>query len=171
MKPTLRQLQYLVALADTGSFSAAARRVAVSQPSLSSQIQDMEAVLQVTLVERGRRGAPLTPIGAELVARARLILRDMELFRTAARESGDTLEGQIRLGTLPSIGPYLLPPVLRELHERFPALRVAIREEATIDLQDGLTDGRLDAIISTSQDFTSASPLTIHLEARTGLCR
>ena len=165
MKPTLRQLQYLVALADTGGFSAAARAVGVSQPSLSAQVKDMEAVLGATLVERGRRGAPLSPIGAELADRARQILRDMEHFRTAAREAGDTLAGTLRLGTLPSVGPYLLPPVLRTLHARFPALRFAIHEEATLDLQDGLRSGRLDAAISTRGDHPDMDALPLFEEA------
>ena len=152
MKPTLRQLQYLVAIAEAGTFSGAARLTHVSQPSLSNQIIDMEAVLGAKLVERGRGGAPLTPIGEELVARARIILRDMESFKTLAREAGESFAGKIRLGTLPSIGPYLLPLALRRLHKKYPELRVFVREERTLDLQDDLGTGKLDLIISTPED-------------------
>lgn len=152
MKPTLRQLQYLVAIDETGSFSGAARHTHVSQPSLSNQIMDMEAVLGVKLVERGRGGAPLTPVGAELVARARIILRDMEAFKTLAREAGHTFAGKIRLGTLPSIGPYLLPLAMRNLHKSYPQMRILVREERTLDLQRDLENGHLDMIISTPED-------------------
>ena len=152
MKPTLRQLQYLVAIAEAGSFSGAARATHVSQPSLSNQIMDMEGVLGVKLVERGRGGAPLTPVGAELVARARMILRDMEAFRTLAREAGQTFAGKIRLGTLPSIGPYLLPLAVRNLHAAYPELRILVREAATLDLHADLESGKLDVIISTPED-------------------
>lgn len=152
MKPTLRQLQYLVAIAEAGTFSGAARLTHVSQPSLSNQIIDMEAVLGAKLVERGRGGAPLTPVGEELVARARIILRDMESFKTLAREAGQTFAGKIRIGTLPSIGPYLLPLALRRLHKAYPDLRVFVREERTLDLQADLGTGKLDLIISTPED-------------------
>jgi LysR family hydrogen peroxide-inducible transcriptional activator len=152
VKPTLRQLQYLVAIEETGSFSGAARQTHVSQPSLSNQIMDMEAVLGVKLVERGRGGAPLTPIGMDLTARARIILRDMDAFKTLARDAGQTFSGKIRLGTLPSIGPYLLPLAMRNLHKSYPELRVFVREERTLDLHSDLEDGRLDVIISTPED-------------------
>lgn len=152
MKPTLRQLQYLVAIDEAGTFSGAAKLAHVSQPSLSTQLRDMEEVLGTTLVERGRGGAPLTPIGQELAGRARIILRDMDAFRTLAREAGQTLAGRIRLGTLPSIGPYLLPLAVRRLHRLYPDLRIVVREESTVDLQAHLEDGRLDVIISTPED-------------------
>lgn len=161
MKPTLRQLQYLVALDEAETFSGAARYAHVSQPSLSTQIKDMEEVLGVTLVERGRGGAPLTPVGQELVGRARIILRDMEAFKTLAREAGQTFAGRIRLGTLPSIGPYLLPLVMRRLHRKYPDLRMFVREENTRDLQAHLEDGHLDVIISNPDDHPDmkAEPL------------
>lgn len=152
MKPTLRQLQYLVAISEAGTFSGAARLTNVSQPSLSNQISDMEGVLGIKLIERGRGGAPLTPVCDELVARARIILRDMESFKTLAREAGESFAGKIRLGTLPSIGPYLLPLALRRLHRKYPELRVFVREERTLDLQEDLRTGKLDLIISTPED-------------------
>ena len=116
MKPTLRQLEYIVAIAEAGSFSEAAKRTFVSQPSLSTQVKDMEIELGAPLLERSRSGAILTPIGETVVARARIILRDVETLKLLARESENTLAGQVRLGVLPSIGPYLLPQAVRKLH-------------------------------------------------------
>lgn len=164
MKPTLRQLQYLVAIDEAGTFSGAAKLAHVSQPSLSTQLRDMEEVLGATLVERGRGGAPLTPIGEELAARARIILRDMDAFRTTAREAGQTLAGRIRLGTLPSIGPYLLPLAVRRLHRLYPDLRIVVREERTVDLHAHLEDGRLDVIISTPEDHPVMKNMTLFHE-------
>ncbi|WP_298913222.1 hydrogen peroxide-inducible genes activator [uncultured Algimonas sp.] len=164
MKPTLRQLQYLVAIDEAGTFSGAAKLAHVSQPSLSTQLRDMEDVLGTVLVERGRGGAPLTPIGEELAARARIILRDMDAFRTTAREAGQTLAGRIRLGTLPSIGPYLLPLAVRRLHRLYPDLRIVVREERTVDLHAHLEDGRLDVIISTPEDHVGMRIMTLFHE-------
>ena len=152
MRPTLRQLQYLVAIAETGRFGDAARRVAVSQPSLSAQIADMEAELGVPLVERGRSGAVLTPMGEAIVRRARTILREVEDLRSLAIRGQGKLGGRFRLGVLPSIGPYLLPKATRTLHQRFPELRLAVREARTRTLDQALRDGEVDTIISTPGD-------------------
>lgn len=161
MKPSLRQLEYLVAIADTGSFSEAAKRTFVSQPSLSAQIKDMEGHLGARVLERGRHGAILTPIGAELVVRARLILADVEALKVIARESKGTLAGRMRLGVLPTVGPYFLPQAVRRLHEKFPELRLSVREERTVDLQEHLQDGRFDVIISTAEDHPGSNHLPI----------
>lgn len=152
MRPTLRQLQYLVAVADTGKFGDAAKLLHVSQPSLSAQMADMESFLGVSLVERGRNGARMTPLGAELVTRARLILRDVEDLKTMAKQQEGELAGKVRLGVLPTIGPYLLPAATKRLHGLFPALRMSVSEMRTVDLASGLRDGRLDTIISTPED-------------------
>jgi len=149
MKPTLRQLEYFVAIVETGSFSAAAKRCFVSQPSLSAQIKDMEDHLGIALLERGRKGAMITPVGEEVVRRARLILRETEELKVLAQESDGRLAGRVRLGVLPTIGPYLLPRATRELHISYPELRLAVREEPTHVLQTRLQDGRFDIILST----------------------
>ncbi|MEE2877641.1 MAG: LysR substrate-binding domain-containing protein [Pseudomonadota bacterium] len=156
MRPTLRQLQYLVAIADTGKFGDAAKRVNVSQPSLSAQIADMEEYIGAVLIERGRHGAFMTPLGEEAVRRARLILRDVEDLKSVVQSGGDTLAGRIRLGVLPTIGPYLLPAVTRHLHAKYPEFRLNVREERTIDLEAHLHDGRLDTVISTIEDHSDA---------------
>lgn len=148
MRPTLRQMQYLIAIADTGKFGDAARLVNVSQPSLSAQVAEMEASLGVQLIERSRRGAMLTLAGEELVRRARNILREVEDLKAVARFGRTELSGRLRLGVLPTIGPYLLPLAARDLHDRFPDLRLSIREERTIDLDEHLQAGDFDTIIS-----------------------
>lgn len=152
MRPTLRQLQYLIAIADTGRFGEAAKRLHVSQPSLSTQLAEMEAELSCALVERGRHGAFLTPVGEEVARRARYILSEVEDMKAVTRETGSGLAGRIRLGVLPSVGPYLLPTTTKRLHEQFPELRLSVREERTIDLESHLTNGQLDIIISTRED-------------------
>jgi len=152
MRPTLRQLQYLVATADTGRFSDAAEQLHVSQPSLSAQIAEAEAHLGATVFERGRHGARVTPLGAEIVRRARYVLRQMEDMQSIAKTGGLGLYGRVRLGVLPTIGPYLLPRATAALHRDFPDLRLSIREESTVELQDKLTSGQMDVLISTPED-------------------
>lgn len=152
MRPTLRQLQYLVAVAETGKFGEAAKSLNVSQPSLSSQMADMEAYLGASLVERGRHGALMTPLGNDLVAQARIILRHVEELKSMAQLGDGVLAGRVRLGVLPTIGPYLLPQATKALHAKYPDLRLSVSEERTIDLATGLREGRLDTIISTPED-------------------
>ncbi len=164
MKPTLRQMEYLVAIADTGTFSAAAKQTYVSQPSMSAQIKDMEAHIGMALLERGRHGALLTPIGEEIVTRARMILRQVEEMKVLGREAEGTLAGRIRLGVLPTVGPYLLPQATRKLHEAYPDLRLFVREERTLDLQDHLASGYFDAIISTPEDHPETRTIPIAQE-------
>lgn len=152
MRPTLRQLQYVVAIAETGRFGEAARLLNVSQPSLSAQIAEVEAQLGAILIERGRTGAHLTAKGEVFVERARAVLRQMEDLKAAMQDAPGTLSGRIRLGVLPTIGPYLLPPLVKRLHTMFPDLKLGVRDERTVDLETRLSDGRLDTIISTTDD-------------------
>lgn len=161
MKPTLRQMEYLVAIADTGTFGAAAKRTFVSQPSLSAQVKDMEQHIGVSLLERGRHGALLTPVGVEMVARARIVLRQVEEMKVLGREAGGTLAGRINLGVLPTVGPYLLPRSTQTLHKAYPDLRLFVREERTLDLQDHLASGQFDIIISTPEDHPDTQSLPL----------
>ncbi len=163
MRPTLRQLEYLVAVAETGRVGVAADRLNVSQPSLSAQLAEVEADLGATLFLRGRGGAKPTPVGEEVVRRARMILHEMEDLRAVAR-GGGIFQGRLRLGVLPSIGPYLLPGVVRRLHKEHPDLRLVIREESTHDLDEGLRSGRLDMIISTPEDHMGARATPLFTE-------
>ncbi|MBO9448992.1 LysR family transcriptional regulator [Tropicibacter sp. R16_0] len=155
MRPTLRQLEYIVAVADTGQVGLAATRLNVSQPSLSAQLSEVESDLGTQLFQRGRAGAKITPVGEEVVRRARLILHEIQDLRVAAR-GGGIFQGRLRLGVLPSIGPYLLPGVARRLHREHPRFRLIVREESTRDLDEGLRSGRLDMIISTPEDHPGA---------------
>lgn len=164
MRPTLRQLQYVVAVADSGKFGLAAKSLNISQPSLSTLIADMEAELGVALFERGRQGALLTPAGEDLVRRARNILTEVENLKATIGMQKNVLSGRIRLGVLSSIGPYLLPNATRTLHERFPDLRLFVREERTLDLDQNLRDGRLDTIISSAADHPGTTSLPLFRE-------
>jgi LysR family hydrogen peroxide-inducible transcriptional activator len=155
MRPTLRQLEYIVAVAETGQVGLAAAQLNVSQPSLSAQLAEVEADLGVTLFQRGRAGAKITPVGEEIVRRARQILHELQDLRAVAR-GGGIFQGRLRLGVLPSIGPYLLPGVVRRLHEEHPSFRLIVREESTRDLDEGLRSGRLDMVISTPEDHPGA---------------
>ena len=152
MRPTLRQLQYIVAVSETGRFHEAAKRLHVSQPSLSAQIADVEQQLDIQLFDRGRNGALMTPHGEEFVRRARLILRDVEDLKASMKTGDGALAGRIRLGGLPSVGPYLLPPVVKDLHRTYPQLRLIVEEHWSNRLNAQLLDGTLDCVISTPED-------------------
>ena len=151
MRPTLRQMEYVVAVHQLSSFGLAAEVLHVSQPSLSNQIAAVEAELGVRLFERGRAGARTTARGLEFVTRARRILSEVEALRAVMR-SDLPFGGRLRLGVLPSIGPYLLPQAVKALHEAEPDLRVIVREENTARLDEGIRNGRFDAVISTPED-------------------
>ncbi|PWE18935.1 LysR family transcriptional regulator [Marinicauda salina] len=145
--PTLRQLQFLVALADHGSFSRAAEASHVTQPTLSAGVKELENALGAVLVERGARGATLTPAGETAAARARLMLTEAEDLVHAARAAGEPLTGQFRLGVIPTIAPFLLPKVLPALRDEFPKLELFLREDLTHRLVDALKERRLDAAL------------------------
>ena len=163
MRPTLRQLQYVIKVHQLGNFSLAAQALHVSQPSLSNQIATIEVELGVTLFHRGRTGARTTAKGLEFVNRAQRIFKDVESLRGAMRTSLP-FGGRLRLGVLPSIGPYLLPKVVQSLHKTLPDIRVIVREENTTDLDEGIKNGRFDAIISTPEDHPNTWQYPLFLE-------
>jgi LysR family hydrogen peroxide-inducible transcriptional activator len=145
---TLRQLQCLSALADTLHFGRAAERIHISQPALSSQIALLEEDLGVLLVERTKRRVLLTPSGREVAERAKRILRDIEDLRTATRSAAaGPLSGTLRLGTLPTLGSYLLNDFLGPMRQRYPDLRLYLREEPADRLAADLTRGDLDLLL------------------------
>ncbi|WP_431860637.1 LysR substrate-binding domain-containing protein [Azospirillum sp.] len=144
---TLRQLRYLVSVADTLHFGRAAERCHVSQPSLSAQIQQLEDVLGVQLVERTQRRVLLTPAGRDAVARARRILGEMSDLAAAARSAAAPLGGELRLGAIPTLAPYYLPRVLPDLRRDHPDLKLFLREDLTGRLLDSLKAGALDAVL------------------------
>jgi LysR family hydrogen peroxide-inducible transcriptional activator len=142
---TLRQLQYVVALADTLSFRAAAERCHVAQPSLSAQLAQLERALGARLFERDRRRVLLTAAGRLLVERARAVLRETADLVEAATRAGDPLNGRLQIGVIPTISPYLLPTAAPALRRAHPKLTVVWREEKTADLGRDLQAGALDA--------------------------
>src|SRR5688572_24212934 len=118
----LRDLRYLVALADRRHFGRAAEACFVSQPTLSTQLKKLEEELDVALIERTSRQVMLTDIGREIVERARIVLREADQIRELARRTRDPEAGTVRLGVFPTLGPYLLPHVVPNLRARFPKL-------------------------------------------------
>lgn len=147
MDLTLRQLRYFVALAETRHFGQAALRCHVTQPALSMQIKELEETLGAPLVERARRGALLTPAGIEVARRARAILQAVQDLSDVARRQAAPLTGPLRLGVIPTIGPYLLPGVLPRLHAEFAQLQLSLRESQTQVLIKELLAGTLDLLI------------------------
>lgn len=143
----LRDLQYLVAVADHRHFGRAAEASFASQPTLSTQIRKLELELDVQLFERQPRKVMLTAAGEAIVARARLVLREVENIRELARGARDPEAGSIRLGMFPTLGPYLLPHVVPSLHSRFPLLELLLIEEKTEELLAMLDRGELDAAV------------------------
>ncbi|CAA7625899.1 Hydrogen peroxide-inducible genes activator [Magnetospirillum sp. LM-5] len=144
---TLRKLQCLAALAELLHFRRAAERVGMSQPALSAQIAQLEEQLGVLLVERTRRSVLMTPVGREVAARARTILRDVGDLEDVARLAGKPLAGTLRVGVLRTLGPYLLPHILPVLKERHPALKLYLREEPAPRLLAELRQGELDILL------------------------
>ena len=147
MLPTLRQLHYLSLLAEHGSFSRAAEAAHVTQPTLSAGIAELEKVLGAPVVDRSRGGVILTDVGREASIRAETLLTGAEDLVQAARAAGRPLNGRLRLGVIPTIAPYLLPKALPRLRERYPDLKLYLREDLTQKLVAALRAGSLDAAL------------------------
>jgi len=143
----LRDLQYLVAVADHRHFGKAADACFVSQPTLSTQLKKLESELGVELIERSPRQVMLTAAGEQVVARARAILGEAEAIRGIARHAQDPRAGTLRLGAFPTIAPYLLPHVVPTLRRELPEVELLLVEEKTPVLLDLLRGGRLDAAV------------------------
>lgn len=141
----LRDLRYLVALADHKHFGRAAAASFVSQPTLSTQIKKLEEELGVSLVERAPRKVMLTPAGRDIAERARRVIGEVEQMKEAARRSQDPEAGSVRLGMFPTLGPYLLPHVVPGIRARFPQLELLLIEEKSDVLLARLREGKLDA--------------------------
>jgi LysR family transcriptional regulator, hydrogen peroxide-inducible genes activator len=145
--PSVRHLRHLTALHDHGHFGRAAESCHVTQSTLSASIKELESVLQVTLVDRSKRSVVLTPVGIEAVERARKIVKEVEdlvSFTTASREP---LSGTLRMGTIPTIGPFLLPRVLPGLRETYRRLKLYLVEDLTDRLIASLHRGELDVVL------------------------
>ncbi len=158
----LRDLKYLLALAEHRHFGRAAEASFASQPTLSTQIKKLEDELDVQIFERQSRGVLLTKVGESIIARARVILREVEAIRGIARNARDPESGSIRLGMFPTLGPYLLPHVVPALRARFPKLELLLIEEKTEELLAQLERGDVDAIVlalPAGDDTQNCAPL------------
>ncbi len=142
--PSLRQLQYLVKLAELRNFTRAAAACHVTQSTLSSGLKELESSLGARLVERDRQGVLLTPAGQEVVERARGLLAGASDLAQAASSAGSPMRGLLRLGAIPTIAPFVLPQLLQRQRKQYPELRLALREDRTESLLERLEDGRLD---------------------------
>src|SRR5919199_2522395 len=145
--PTLKQLQYLVALHDLGHFGRAAESCYVTQSTLSAGVRELETLIGVVLVERTRRVVRFTPLGERVVEKARRILREAEELADLVRAAGKPLSGELRMGVIPTIAPFLLPRLLPELRQRFPDLKLYLREETSQAACDSLHRGQLDCVL------------------------
>ena len=145
--PSPRQLRYLVAIADTGGFGRAAQRCNVTQSTLSAGIKELETTLGATLVERGRKGVSFTPVGEQVLERARRLLAEAEDLVELAKGSGEPLVGPLRVGVIPTVAPYLLPKLLPRLRRRFPRLQPFLVEERTASLVEQLEGGTIDVAL------------------------
>lgn len=143
----LRDLRYLVAVAEHGHFGRAAEACFVSQPTLSTQIKKLEDTLGVTLIERTNRRVMLSPAGEQIVPQAQRILREVNTLTGMAEQHRDPLGGDFKLGVIPTVAPYLLPRILRPIEAEFPNLRLLLTEAQTASLVRMLKQGELDAVL------------------------
>ena len=145
--PTIKQLQYLVALHEHGHFGRAAEASFVSQSTLSAGIRELESLLGVTLVERSRRVVRFTPLGNTVVEKAHRLLREAEELSDLVLAAGKPLSGELRMSVIPTIAPFLLPRILPRLREERPQLKLFLREETTDHALESLHHGRADCVL------------------------
>jgi LysR family transcriptional regulator, hydrogen peroxide-inducible genes activator len=145
--PTIKQLQYLVALRQHGHFGKAAEACFVTQSTLSAGLREVENLLGVTLVERTRRVVRFTPLGARIAEKALRVLREAEELSDMARAEGKPLHGELRLGVIPTIAPFLLPAMLPRLRDQWPNLKLFLREETSQAACEALQRGQLDCVL------------------------
>jgi len=145
--PTVRQLQYLVALRQQGHFGRAAQACYVTQSTLSGGIRDLEALLGATLIERTRRVVRFTPLGERIADKAVRVIREAEDLAEMARGEGQPLHGALRMGVIPTIAPFLLPAMLPPLRTEWPNLKLYLREETSQAACEALHRGQLDCVL------------------------
>lgn len=145
--PTLKQLQYLVALRDHGHFGKAAEACFVTQSTLSAGLRELESLIGITLVERTRRVVRFTPLGLSIADKAQQVLREAEELSEMARAAGKPLSGEMRMGVIPTIAPFLLPHILPKLRTDWPDLKLFLREETSPAACDSLQRGQIDCIL------------------------
>ncbi len=149
----LRDLKYLIAVADKRHFGRAAEACYVSQPTLSAQIKKLEARLGVPIFERTNRSVTVTPMGEEIIVHARRVLEETDQIEALAKTRGDPMAGPLRLGVIPTLSPYLMPLILQPLKKRYPKLRLVLSEELTETLLRRLGEHTLDAALIATPVF------------------
>ncbi len=145
--PTLKQLQYLVALRLHGHFGRAADACFVTQSTLSAGIKELESLVGITLVERTKRVVRFTPLGLRVADKAQRVLREAEELADMVRAAGKPLSGELRMGVIPTIAPFLLPALLPRFREQWPDLKLYLREETSGAACDSLQRGQLDCVL------------------------
>ncbi|MFF7383222.1 LysR substrate-binding domain-containing protein [Streptomyces griseoluteus] len=184
-QPTLAQLRAFTAVAEHLHFRDAAAAIGVSQPALSGAVAALEETLGVALVERTTRKVLLSTAGERLAVRAKAVLAEMAALLEEAEAVRAPFTGVLRLGAIPTVAPYLLPTVLRLVHERYPQLDLQVHEEQTASLLEGLHSGRLDLLLLAvplgvpgvselplfDEDFVLVTPLGHELGCRSGIPR
>src|SRR5215213_2533207 len=145
--PTIKQLQYFVALRQHGHFGKAADACFVTQSTLSAGLRELETLLGVTLVERTRRVVRFTPLGDKVAEKAVRVLREAESLTDMARVDGQPLHGELRMGVIPTIAPFLLPAMLPRLRREWPLLKLYLREETSNAACEALHRGQLDCVL------------------------
>ena len=145
--PTIKQLQYLVALREHGHFGKAADACYVTQSTLSAGLRELETLLGITLVERTRRVVRFTALGEKISDKAVRILREAEELAEVARAEGQPLHGELRMGVIPTIAPFLLPAMLPRLRRQWPSLKLYLREETSQAACEALHRGQLDCVL------------------------
>jgi LysR family transcriptional regulator, hydrogen peroxide-inducible genes activator len=145
--PTIKQLQYLVALRQHGHFGKAAEACYVTQSTLSAGLRELETLLGVTLVERTRRVVRFTALGEKIADKAVRVLREVEGLAEMARSEGQPLHGELRMGVIPTIAPFLLPAMLPRLRSEWPQLKLYLREETSQAACEALHRGQLDCVL------------------------
>ncbi|MFE1442169.1 LysR substrate-binding domain-containing protein [Streptomyces sp. NPDC058739] len=184
-QPSLSQLRAFAAVAEQLHFRDAAAAIGMSQPALSGAVSALEEILGVALVERTTRKVLLTPAGERLAVRARAVLAEVGALLEEAEAVRAPFTGVLRLGVIPTVAPYLLPTVLRLVHDRYPDLDLQVHEEQTASLVEGLGSGRLDLLLLAvplgvpgvtelplfDEDFVLVTPLGHELGGREGVPR
>ncbi|XIG75359.1 hydrogen peroxide-inducible protein activator [Streptomyces sp. SGAir0957] len=183
--PSLAQLRAFGAVAEHLHFRDAAAAIGMSQPALSGAVSALEETLGVTLLERTTRKVLLSPAGERIAVRARAVLDEVSALMEEAEAVRAPFTGALRLGVIPTVAPYLLPSVLRLVHEKYPELDLQVHEEQTASLVEGLTAGRLDLLLLAvplgvpgvselplfDEDFVLVTPLDHWLGGREGIPR
>jgi LysR family hydrogen peroxide-inducible transcriptional activator len=145
--PTLKQMQYLVALRDFGHFGRAADACFVTQSTLSAGLRELESLLGVMLVERTRRVVRFTPLGERIAEKAQRVLREAEDLAALAKAAGKPLAGDLRMSVIPTIAPFLLPRVMTRLRHDWPELKLYLREETSAAACESLNRGHVDCVL------------------------